>query len=118
MSKEIRKRKTFQLRLSKFELLHLRDLFGVLLSTEAKQTVSQALAAAEERSLIEARLWQRIAAACVEADLPTDEEAPDFICAAMVTPPPVGVFRLAQEPDETPSKPTAAHPFGSDEESE
>lgn len=114
---KIRTRKTFPLRLSKFELLHLRDLFGVYLSTEAKQTVSQALAAAEERTVIEARLWQRIAAACHEAGLPMDEEAPDFICAAMVSPPPVGVFRVAQEPNETEeAAEVPPHPFGKDEE--
>jgi len=114
---KIRKRKTFNLRLSKYELLHLRDLFGVLLSTEARQTVSQALAQAEERTIIESRLWQRIAAACKEAGLPMDEDAPDFICAAMVSNPPVGVFRVAHEPNEE-SAPAQDHPFGRKEEEE
>jgi len=103
MSK-IRKRKTFSLRLSKFELLHLRDLFSVSLAPEAKQTVSQALAASEERSLVEARLWQTLVAVCREADLPMDDEAPDFVVAANSMPT-VGVFRIAQEPNETSDEP-------------
>lgn len=94
----VRKRKTYELQLSKFELVHLRDLFSVLLATEAKQTVSQALADAEDRSLVEARLWQRVAAACSDAGIPMDEQAPDFVCAAIVQHPAVGVFRLSSEP--------------------
>lgn len=93
-----RKRKTFQLRLSKFELIHLRDLFSVILATEAKQTVSQALAQSENRSLVESRLWQRLVQALKEADVPLDDEAPDFVVAASASPP-VGVFRLATAPD-------------------
>lgn len=112
---KIRKCKTYELRLTKFELLHLRDLFGVLLSPEAKQTVSQALASAEERSTVEARLWQRVAAACKKANLPLDENAPDFICAAiMTTAPSVSVFRISPEPNEQSSSDEASvnHPFG------
>ena len=114
---KIRKRKTYALRLTKLELLHIRDLFSVLLSTEAKQTVSQALASVEERSVVEARLWQKVAASCEEAKLPLADHAPDYICAAMVSPPPVGVFRVAHEPSEIePIEATAKHPFGRDEE--
>jgi hypothetical protein len=97
MSQEPRKRKTFTLRLSKFELIHLRDLFSVILATETKQTVSQALAQVEERSLIESRLWQRVVKACKEAGIPLDDDAPDFVVAAAASPP-VGVFRLATAP--------------------
>lgn len=96
---EARKRKTFQVRLTKFELVHLRDLFNVRLPPDLKKTVSQALAEAEERSMIESRLWQTIFNACVEAEVPVDSDAPDFICAAS-GPPPVGVFRMATEPGE------------------
>ena len=115
VKKSFRKRKTYQVRLTKFELAHLRDLMSVLLSPKVEQTVSQALAEAEERSLVEARLWQRIAAACKEARLPMDEEAPDFVCAAVVSTPTVGVFRIAQEPDEGQDEESSS-PFGRDEE--
>lgn len=100
MTKRKNKRKTFELHLSKFELVHLRDLFGVLLATDAKTTVSQALASVEDRQIVEAKLWQRIAAACQSAKVDLNDSAPDFICAALVSPPPVGVFRISQEPNE------------------
>lgn len=91
----------------------------MLLSPKAEQTVSQALAEAEERTLVESRLWQRIVASCKEAGLPMDEEAPDFVCAATVATPTIGVFRIASEPneaveDEDDDRPSS--PFGSDEE--
>ena len=93
----IRRKKTFPVRLTRFELLHLRDLFSVLLASETSQTVSQALAAVEDRRLVEARLWQKLAVAVAEAGLPTDDDAPDFVVAASQSPP-VGVFKLAEEP--------------------
>lgn len=117
MTKKLRKRKTIPLRVTRLELVHLRDLFSVLLSNKADKTLSQALAEAEGRSLIEARLWQRLVEVCREANLPMGEDAPDFICAAVLSPPPVGVFRIAQDPDEVEvddSQP--AHVFGKDEE--
>lgn len=94
-----RKQKTYPLKLTMFELVHLRDLFGVLLPLDLKQTVSQALATSENRVMVEAKLWQKIAASCTNAEVPMDDDAPDFICAA-ASAPPVGIFRLAQEPNE------------------
>lgn len=100
---EPKKRKTFDLRLTRFELIHLRDLFSVLLPLDLKQTVSQMLAATEDRSMVESRLWQKVASVCSEADVPLDDSAPDFICAA-ASAPPIGVFRLAHDPDEAPAQ--------------
>jgi hypothetical protein len=94
---EIKRRKTFTVRLTKFELLHLRDLFSVMLPTEMRETLSQRLALSQDRSLVEARLWQKLARACAEAELPMDDDAPDFVVAASGAPP-VGVFELAHEP--------------------
>lgn len=94
---EIKRRKTFSLRLNRFELLHLRDLFGVALPPDMKQTLSQALAASQDRTLVESKLWQKIAAACTEAELPMGDDAPDFVVAASAAPP-VGVFELAHDP--------------------
>ena len=41
---EIKKHLTFELSLTKFELLHLRDLMSVLLPPDGGQTLSQSLA--------------------------------------------------------------------------
>ena len=106
----VRRKKTFPVRLTRFELLHLRDLFSVLLASETNQTVSQALAAVEDRRLVEARLWQKLAAAVAEAGLPTDDDAPDFVVAASQSPP-VGVFKLAEEPAGPPSNEEAKSAF-------
>ena len=113
----VRRKKTFPVRLTRFELLHLRDLFSILLPTETSQTVSQALAGLEDRRLVEARLWQKLAVACQQAELPTDDDAPDFVVAASQAPP-VGVFRLAEEPAGAPEEDEkdAASAFGEEGE--
>jgi hypothetical protein len=112
---EIKKQSTLSLKLTKFELLHLRDLFNVRLPHELKQTVSQALAQAEDRDMVETTLWHKVSGACREAGLPLDDEAPDYVCAASA-PPPVSVFRLAHEPSEGQERPIAkGNPFGEDE---
>jgi hypothetical protein len=104
---DLRPQKTSTLRLTRYEVLHLRDLFSILLPTEARQTVSQALAAVEDRSMVEARLWQKVLAACREVGLPVGDEAPDFVAAAASSPP-VGVFRLATDPTPAPDAPGRA----------
>jgi hypothetical protein len=92
-------RTTYTLTLTRFEVLHLRDLFSIALPTDVKQTVSQGLAAVEDREIVEAKLWRKVAALCANAGVPTDDAAPDFVCAASQAPP-VGVFRLAHDPQE------------------
>jgi hypothetical protein len=96
---KLRRRKTAQLRLTKFELVHLRDLMSVLTPPAADTTISQHLASLEERSLVESVLWKKISQACQEMDIPMGDDAPDFIVAP-ASPPPIGVFRLAEEPAE------------------
>jgi len=87
---------TFSLQLTRFELLHLRDLMGVLLPPDGSQTISQALAAIEERSLIESMLWEKVAKFCIDAELPVDATAPDYIIAP-TAPPPLGIFQVNQD---------------------
>lgn len=93
------KRNTTALQLTVFELTHLRDLFSISLPPTLAQTMSQALAQLEDRSMVEAKLWQKIAVACKSAGVLMDDDAADFICAASAAPP-IGVFKLAQEPNE------------------
>lgn len=93
---EIKRQAVFELQLSRFELLHLRDLMSVLLPPTGAQTLSQALAAVEDRNLIESILWEKVSALCSEAGLPLDGEAPDYIVAP-TSPPPMGVFQINQD---------------------
>jgi hypothetical protein len=97
MTKEVKKRKTFELRLTKFELLHLRDLFSVVLPPDVKKTLSQSLAELEERPLVETMLWNKVSEACDLAGIPTGPDAPDYVIS-INSPPGLGVFQLASEP--------------------
>ena len=94
---------TFSLTLTKFELVHLRDLFGVTFAPEMTTTVSQMLAASQERSIVESKLWQKISKACKTANVTLGDCAPDFIVTS-VGPPPMGVFELAHEPEQQQSE--------------
>lgn len=94
---EIKRRKTFTVRLTKFELLHLRDLFSVMLPSEMKETLSARLAQVQDRALIESKLWQKLVRVCNEAELPMDDDAPDFVVAQAAAPS-IGVFELAHDP--------------------
>jgi len=93
---EIKKQSTFELNLTKFELLHLRDLMGILLPPDGAETISQSLASTEDRSLIESMLWDKVSKLCVHAKLPMESEAPDYIIAP-TAPPPMGVFQVNQD---------------------
>lgn len=93
---EIKQQKTFVLKLTKFELMHMRDLFSVKLPPELTTTVSQALAKVENRPIIEAALWLKLSKSCREAKLPLNDDAPDYIVAGSASPP-IGVFLLASE---------------------
>jgi len=94
---QIKQQKTHMLRLSKFELLHLRDLFSIMLPPDASTTLSAALAESENRIFIESMLWKKISAACIEAEIPMGDDAPDFIIAP-TNAPPLGVFQVSSEP--------------------
>jgi len=89
-------KKTFTLKLSKSELTHLRDLFGILLPVEMKSTVSQTLAAGQGKHLLESKLWNKISQLCNEAKIPLGDEAPDFI-VSINSPPSLGVFEMVSE---------------------
>lgn len=95
MSKDkIKKRKTYDLRLTRTELAHLRDLFSVVLPPDTKKTLSQHLAETEDRVYVEDKLWSKLADLLSHAEIPYGEEAPDFIIAP-TAPPPMGVFPLS-----------------------
>lgn len=90
---EVKRQATFDLQLTRFELLHLRDLMAILLPPDGALTVSQALASSEDRTIIEATLWDKLSRLCIKAKLPVESEAPDYIIAPLA-PPPLGVFQV------------------------
>lgn len=108
-----RKRNSRSLNLSQLEVLHLRDILSVSLPGHEGHTVSQALATAEGRSLVEEGLWKKVVRACESFGLPTGDHAPDFVVSVTASPP-MGVFRLAEDvqDDRSEEQPTRSGPFG------
>jgi hypothetical protein len=100
---KIHRQKTYDLTLTKFELLHIRDLFSVLLPPNGAQTLSQALAEAEGRNLIESMLWEKVSSLCEVADLPLGSESPDYIIAP-ISSPSLGVFHINHDVDQQESQ--------------
>lgn len=97
MSKDkIKKKKTYEVRFTRSELAHIRDLFSVVLPPDTKKTLSQYLAEVEDRVFLEDRLWEKLSSVMKEADLPLGDDAPDHIVAPM-GPPPMGVFPFEHE---------------------
>jgi hypothetical protein len=92
----IKKRKTYDLRLTKSEILHLRDLFSIVLPPTVDKTVSQALAELEGRTLIESSLWQKVSAAALAAGLPVGSDAPDYVVAPTGSPA-LSVFQMTSD---------------------
>lgn len=93
----IKRKKTYEIRFTKYEILHLRDLMSICLPPEGKQTVSEMLASIENRILVESALWQKISNACENVGLPTGDEAPDYVVAPSGMTP-LGVFQMASNP--------------------
>lgn len=98
MSNEKRLAK-FDLRLTRPELLHLRDLMSVSLpSAEGPQTVSSTLSATEGREHADESLWEKISEACKLAKIALEDDAPDYVIAPVASPP-MAVFRLQEDDD-------------------
>lgn len=98
-AEELKPKKNFTLKLSKQELLHLRDVFSVMLPPDMKLTVSQSLASSQGRHLVETKLWNKVSSLCAEAQIPVGDEAPDFIIT-LTAPPSLGVFEMITDQDD------------------
>jgi hypothetical protein len=73
------KTSSYDLKLTRQELIHLRDLFSVLLPPDGESTLSEQLAAYKDRQTIEHSLWEKIYELCLKTNVSTDSKAPDFI---------------------------------------
>lgn len=118
MKDKIKKRKTYELRLTKMELVHMRDLLSIIIPSDTKKTLSQILADLEDRAPVEEKLWNKIIGVCKEASLPTGEEAPDYIVSP-TAPPPMSVFQISDDDDEADEEEAhESHGFLKNEEEE
>jgi len=114
---KIHRQKTFDLLLTKHELLHLRDLMSIMLPPNGEKTVSQTLAELEDRNLIESMLWDKLSKLCSAANLPLNDEAPDYIVAP-VGPPPMSIFHINQDLEQQASQASGGFLPEDDEENE
>ena len=105
----LKPKKSFSLKLSKHELVHLRDLFGIMLPPDMKTTVSQSVAASQGRHMAESKLWNKIATLCEEACIPMGDEAPDFV-VTISAPPTLGVFEIMTDSGEDDDFPRGIEP--------
>ncbi len=87
------------LHLTDAELAHVRDLFNVRLPSPSTgfPSVSQSLAAAEQREELEKALWDKVANLCSERCLPLERAAPDHV-VVMSSPPELAVMACENEP--------------------
>ena len=96
---KVKKTKLFVLKISKIQLIHLRDVLSILFPSADEKTLSQSLAAAEQRTFEESSLWKKIASLCVNAEVPIDDEAPDYALVP-VGHAPMGVFMIGQDEEQ------------------
>lgn len=99
LTSKIKKKKVITLTLSKFELIHIRDLMSVILPSDGQKSLSAVLAAAENRHVVETMLWEKVVTACKSCNLPTGDTAPDYIVAPTGMTP-LGVFQIASDPND------------------
>lgn len=93
---KVKRRETCFLKLTKLELVHIRDMLSILYPSENKRTISQSLAEAEQRTFEESSLWNKISDLCVEFNLPVGDDAPDYAIMPIAHAP-MAVFMLGQE---------------------
>ena len=92
-------RRTKTVKLSRGELVHLRDLFGLLLPPAATKTLSQALAEHANRPMVEACLWRKLERACESMGVPLGDDAPDF-AVSIGSVPELTVFQIEADTDD------------------
>lgn len=110
-------RELLELKLTRVELAHIRDLLSIRLPPDLQKTVSQSLAEKEGRPLSEAALWDRVGSLCESSGVPLGDEAPDFI-VGLAGLPEMRVFEISTSPiedvneEEDDDKRKPASPFG------
>lgn len=92
-------KKLIAVKLTRGELIHVRDLFGVLLPSAAAKTLSQSLAERAGRPMVEACLWRKLERACESMGVPLGDDAPDF-AVSIGSVPELTVFQIETDADD------------------
>lgn len=89
---------TYTLSLTRSELEHVRDLFGMLLPPlmEGSITVSESLAIQEKREETERVLWKKVTLLCERAGIALGDLAPDHLIG-VVEQPHMSVLHIPKE---------------------
>lgn len=95
MSKEKRVL-NYDLRITKSELIHVRDLLSVKVPNDEDMTISEMIAKSEIREEADIQLWKKIVKLCKEANVAVEDEAPDYTIGITSTPK-MYVFRVQNE---------------------
>jgi hypothetical protein len=93
---KVQSEQLYTLQVTREMLEHLRDLFGVLLPPDGQVSVSQFLAAVTGRQELENNLFTIVEDTCIDAGVPTGDDAPDYVVMP-ISPPPMGVFQARLE---------------------
>jgi hypothetical protein len=83
----------FTLRLTRLQLIHLRDALSVRLPPTYEQTLSEILAERTQRTVTEVTLWEKLGGACEQANIALGDEAPDYVIG-ISGPAPMSVFEV------------------------
>jgi len=87
----------FTLRLTRLQLIHLRDTLSIRLPPTYEQTLSEALAERTQRTVSEITLWEKLGSACEQANIALGDEAPDYVIG-ISGPAPMNVFEVQGDP--------------------
>lgn len=97
------KSSSYELKLTRQELIHLRDLFSILLPPNGETTLSEQLAIHKDREVVENSLWEKIYNLCLSSNISIEHKAPDFI-VTFSSAPNITIVELPKTSDETVSQ--------------
>jgi hypothetical protein len=92
-TKKQKSTKVYTLELTRKEITHLRNLFGVKFPQQETPSLSQQLAETTKLTHTESELWAKLVNVASEAKVRLGDRAPDFVIAS-VDQPVLGVYQL------------------------
>jgi len=94
--------KSITLKLTSNELVHVRDLFSILMPQNYVLTLSESLATQNDTEKLENKLWTKIYNLCKCNNISTDKDADDF-AVMIANQPQLEIQRIKLETDNEPA---------------
>jgi hypothetical protein len=79
-------RKSIELKLTRAELEHIRDMMSVMVAKTRTKTLSVLLSEHKNSTGQEARLWKKILELCDENSITVGKDAPDYLVGVINNP--------------------------------